>query len=68
MHTLAEQHEWLTRWVVNKEKKPDPPEVKKDKGKGNGKGSVTKMDPNKALLWLAAASAVVFLARKQGAI
>ena len=42
MHTLAEQHEWLTRWVVNKEEKPAKPKkaMPADTG-GNGVGTRT---------------------------
>ena len=36
MHTLAEQHDWLTRWVVNKEEKPpklDKPKASTEHGR-----------------------------------
>lgn len=25
LHALSEQHDWLVRWVINKDAKPDPP-------------------------------------------
>lgn len=43
MHTLAEQHEWLTRWVVNKEEKPAKPKktMAADVGGGGGGARVS---------------------------
>ena len=41
LHVLAEQHEWLTRWVIDKEPKPAAPAAPAqtlDKGRGQSQG------------------------------
>ena len=50
MHTLAEQHAWLTRWVVDQEPKPPPPPPKPWVGK-------SKKGPAAAVAAATAASA-----------
>ena len=39
MHCLAEQHDWLQTWVIDKKEKPKPPA---DKKKGKGGGAVSR--------------------------
>jgi hypothetical protein len=50
---LAEQHDWLTRWVVDKETKPDRP------GDNEDSKDRIKTLPAKAVLWLAVSALAV---------
>lgn len=43
MHCLAEQHDWLQTWVIDKKEKPKPPA---DKKKKKGGGAVSRGNVN----------------------
>jgi hypothetical protein len=53
LHCLAEQHDWLMRWVVDKETKPDRP------GDNEDSKDRIKTLPAKAVLWLAVSALAV---------